>query len=62
MTRDCLDPWRYLEISADGDLRPCCNFQPLARLDDGGSARENDAFQALRQSLLSGELQPACQR
>ena len=62
MTRDCLDPWRYLEISADGDLRPCCNFQPLARLDDGGSARENDAFQALRRSLLSGELQPACQR
>jgi hypothetical protein len=66
LTRDCLDPWRYLEISAAGDIRPCCNFPPLGRLDDSGAdmgaVRDNDKFRALRGSLLNGDLQSPCQR
>lgn len=66
LTRDCLDPWRYLEISAGGDIRPCCNFSPLAKLGDGGAEvnaiRDNEQFRELRESLLSGDLQSPCQR
>ena len=64
MTRECLDPWNYLEISAAGDLRPCCRFRPLAKLDNGGDVqtlRNNEHFRELRQSLLSGRLQSECQ-
>ena len=64
LTRDCLDPWNYLEISAGGHLRPCCNFHPLAQLGNGGTEvsalRNNEKFRSLRASLLSGNLQPPC--
>lgn len=64
-TRDCLDPWTYVEIAAGGDIRPCCKFRPLAKLDeasDVGSLRNNEKFRALRQGLLSGKLDPICQK
>lgn len=64
MTRDCHDPWNYLEVSAAGDLRPCCRFHALAKLDNGGevqAARNNESFRELRQSLLSGRLPSECQ-
>lgn len=65
LTRDCLDAWTYTEIGAVGDIRPCCKIGPLAELGDGdccdvGSLRNNEAFRELRQSLLSGQLQPLC--
>ena len=65
MTRDCLDPWTYLEVSARGDLRPCCHFSQLATLrkevPDVALVRDNEGFRALRQSLLSGNLHQRCQ-
>jgi hypothetical protein len=63
-TRDCLDPWNYLETSVAGDLRPCCRFRPLAKLDDSADVRtlrNNEHFRELRRSLLSGQLQSDCQ-
>jgi MoaA/NifB/PqqE/SkfB family radical SAM enzyme len=66
LTRDCLDPWTYLEISARGEVRPCCNFNSIGRLDSDGrdtrGLRNTDAFRALRESLLNGNLQSPCQR
>src|SRR5262245_20668731 len=66
LTRDCLDPWNYLEISARGEVRPCCNFDSIGRLGsasrDTSGLRNTDAFRALRESLLSGNLQSPCQR
>jgi MoaA/NifB/PqqE/SkfB family radical SAM enzyme len=65
LTRDCLDPWNYLEISARGEVRPCCNYDSIGRLDSDGDTRglrNTDAFRALRESLLSGNLQSPCQR
>ena len=65
MTRDCLDPWNYVEISAGGDVRPCCRFHSLAKLDRAsqvGVIRNNEEFRALRESLLNGQLQTACQQ
>jgi MoaA/NifB/PqqE/SkfB family radical SAM enzyme len=66
LTRDCLDPWNYLEISARGEVRPCCNFDSIGRFDSDGrnirGLRNTGAFRALRESLLSGNLQSPCQR
>jgi MoaA/NifB/PqqE/SkfB family radical SAM enzyme len=66
LTRDCLDPWNYLEISARGEVRPCCNFETIERLDgavgDTRHLRNADTFRSLRESLLSGKLQAPCQR
>ena len=64
LTRDCLDPWRYLGVSATGGIHPCCNPATLATLDrsqDVEGSRNNEGFRALRDSLLSGDLQPSCQ-
>jgi MoaA/NifB/PqqE/SkfB family radical SAM enzyme len=66
LTRDCLDPWNNLEISARGEVRPCCNFDSIGRFDSDGrdirGLRNTGAFRALRESLLSGNLQSPCQR
>jgi hypothetical protein len=65
-TRFCSDPWIYAEVSASGGVRPCCNYEPLERLDDGlpdaGSVRDRPSFNALRTELLSGKLSPTCER
>jgi len=65
LTRDCLDPWTYLEVSAAGEVRPCCNFHAIGQLgaDDVSpdTLRESEAFASLRASLLSGRLEGPCQ-
>jgi len=65
LTRDCLDPWTYLEVSAAGEVRPCCNFHALGRLGTGDinpdQLRESEPFASLRASLLSGRLEGPCQ-
>jgi radical SAM protein with 4Fe4S-binding SPASM domain len=66
LTRNCDDPWTYVEISANGGVRPCCNFQDLANIGDGQAnfetIRNNSEFRALRQSLIDGNLSATCQR
>lgn len=65
LTRHCLDPWRYLEISPDHGLKPCCNIPPIETwVPDGPSLDEmrNAApFKLLREQLLSGCLPDTCQ-
>jgi hypothetical protein len=56
MTRDCFDPWTYVEITTAGDVRPCCArpaigsllTHPLQQILNGESVR------ALREQLLTG--------
>jgi len=64
MTRDCMDPWKYAEISSRGMVRPCCNFPELVKLEpdcsDIHEALNNEKFQELRKSLLSGNLCDLC--
>ena len=63
MTRDCFDPWTYLEVHPDGGISPCCVRRPvgnvlgqsLAHILNGPRIRE------LRRSLLSGEPDATCQ-
>lgn len=62
MTRDCLDPWNYVEIRADGAISPCCVRSPV-----GNVARQTLAhilhgteIRALRYALLSGQPDDIC--
>jgi hypothetical protein len=64
-TRVCLDPWSYAEVSAQGGLRPCCNYEPLGTLTgEAGveSIRDGAAFRRLRGELIEGRLSPNCAR
>jgi hypothetical protein len=62
MTRDCIDPWIYVEIKINGGVSLCCvrkpvgNLvnQPLAHILHGNEAR------TLRRNLLSGEPDDIC--
>lgn len=61
MTRDCVDPWQYLEFRADGKVGPCCvrvigdlNETSLEKIINGQSARQ------LRASLLMGRPDATC--
>lgn len=63
MTRDCLDPWKFLYLHATGEVRPCCMLEETyADLGQGPPEEilNNDKFRALRKRLLSGELDEAC--
>ena len=61
-TRDCLDPWTYLEVFVNQNVRPCCILHPYGKLGDGdlNSIRKNAEFVKLRQDLLNGHLNHRC--
>ena len=66
MTRDCRDPWNYLEITDSHGLKPCCKIPPIAHWQPGGPSigelRDGQPFRALRKSLLTGYLGPICKQ
>ena len=62
-TRDCFDPWRSLEIKADGRVSPCSAQNSVGQLREKTSLSEivnGEAMQKLRQGLLLGELDTRC--
>lgn len=59
-TRACLDPWNTLEISANGQLRPCCISPPLLNQDIATIDRDTAEFRDLREELLTGKLRSMC--
>lgn len=61
-TRHCLDPWINFEVSAKGEVRPCCISTGMGALDTIEKERRAPAFRKLRQSLLAGDLPSMCQR
>lgn len=62
LTRHCLDPWVNFEVSAKGEVRPCCISTGMGALDTIEKERHAPAFRELRQSLLTGDLPSMCQR
>jgi hypothetical protein len=62
-TRDCLDPWFFVLITAGGGLQACCNrpaFAPLGREKSLSDVLNSDSIRELRRQLLSGELDEWC--
>lgn len=63
-TRDCLDPWSFVLVQADGDIRPCCWHHPYT-YKKKGITQFNDfingnLIRELRLGLLTGNLPPEC--
>ena len=61
MTRDCLDPWQYVEFRPTGEVGPCCVRvigslvqQNLAQILNGEKVRR------LKADLLRGEPDATC--
>jgi len=64
MTRDCVDPWIYAKVAADGGIIPCCRWdRSLGTLSDGDSMLDilnNPRMKAFRGQLLTGRLEDVC--
>ncbi len=56
MTRDCLDPWSYVEIDANGEVKPCCARPPIGNLaqKDLIEILNDEPVRRLRADLLNG--------
>ncbi len=64
-SRYCSDPWRYLEITPNMGLRPCCNYKELEHWEPGEGLdvkRSGEAFRALRASLVQGQMTSFCRK
>jgi hypothetical protein len=63
-TRDCLDPWTYVEIRVSGGIAPCCVRAEVGNLRDGSLSDilNGPAIRRLRADLLRGTLDRACAR
>src|SRR5262249_1035388 len=55
-TRDCLDPWVYAEIDANGDVKPCCARPSVGNLAQGEliDILDGEPIRQLRSDLLNG--------
>jgi hypothetical protein len=64
-TRDCTDPWTFMQVFASTEIRPCC-FSPLkigsVEKSKGGieGALNSDTVVNLRKGLLMGNLDEYC--
>jgi hypothetical protein len=62
-TRDCLDPWFFIYVSADRSVKPCCPHSAIGILSDDVSLSDllnGPVIRELRRSLLAGELDAEC--
>jgi hypothetical protein len=62
MTRDCLDPWNYIEFGTAGEIKPCC-----AHASIGDWTKQNPteilngkSIRQLRADLLNGTPDADC--
>lgn len=64
LTRDCLDPWIYFKVACDGSIRPCCAGRDVIGVLNSGAhlsdILNNSRIRELRESLLTGRLEPVC--
>ena len=62
LTRDCVDPWKYVEFRVNGDVAPCCRRPGVGNLASQslGEILNGQPVRALRASLLDGTLDQRC--
>jgi MoaA/NifB/PqqE/SkfB family radical SAM enzyme len=61
----CPMPWRHVEVSSSGEVRPCCVYVDSVdhvRHNSLNHAFNNTKFQTLRQDLLSGNKPSGCSK
>ena len=61
----CPMPWRHVEVSSSGEVRPCCVYVDSVdhvKHNSLGHAFNNTKFQTLRQDLLSGRRPSGCSK
>lgn len=63
MTRDCFDPWTYVEVHPHGGISPCCVRRPVGNVSEQSLAEilNGPRIRELRRALLSGEPDETCQ-
>ena len=63
-TRDCLDPWTFLIIHANGDVCPCCWQERIGNLQMQTLPEilEDGRLQQLRRQLVTGNLDKVCRQ
>lgn len=64
MTRDCLDPWVYVEFRVEGGVSLCCAREPIGNLAQQtlASILHSEEAIALRRNLLSGTPDTKCRQ
>jgi len=64
MTRDCIDPWIYVEVDTNGDVKPCCARGGVGNLRQGNlnEILNDEPIRRLRTDLLGGTPDPECAR
>jgi len=61
-TRDCRDPWVYIEIMVNGDVKPCCVRDAVGNLGEKSLPEilMDEPIRRLRAELLTGNLDAVC--
>jgi hypothetical protein len=61
-TRDCRDPWSYVEIMVNGDVKPCCVREAVGNLAEATLPEilSGEPIRRLRAALLTGNLDSIC--
>lgn len=63
-TRDCNDPWTFMQILGDGRVRPCCfSGVEMGKVGEDGTlneVRNSVDARKLREELLTGKLDDYC--
>jgi radical SAM protein with 4Fe4S-binding SPASM domain len=63
MTRNCTQPWNFMAISKDGDVKPCCMGDTIGKIDESTTLHDifnGEKMNILRESLLCGNLSKTC--
>ena len=61
-TRDCTQPWQFVQIKVDGSFCPCCDHPALGNVNKRPLSEllECDEIRGLRKSLIEGNLDKWC--
>lgn len=63
MTRDCILPWSYAQVLADGNVKPCCIIPTVGKLESDkplSSVLNNEFMRNIRKGLLTGQPYAEC--
>lgn len=63
LTRDCLDPWSYFQLKADGNLFPCCGHESLGIAElshDFSELLSGAKIKKIQKGILTGKLDGHC--